>query len=91
MPFAKQEYPNKKQPIEAEASIYSVDTQTGDLKFEVKGKALSVRTLINEFDRYSVASAERILFSVTSGRISNAPPNNGMHPTANSVAFIRKT
>jgi hypothetical protein len=50
MPFAKQEYPNKKQPIEAEASVYGVDTQTGDLKFEVKGKVLSMRALIDEFE-----------------------------------------
>ncbi len=50
MPFAKQEYPGEKQPIKTEASIYGIDTQIGDLKFEVKGKIVSMRDLINEFE-----------------------------------------
>jgi hypothetical protein len=50
MPFAKQEYPNKKRPIQAEASIYGIDTETGDLKFEVRGKVVSMRSVVNEFE-----------------------------------------
>lgn len=50
MPFAKQEYPGEKHPIKGEASIYGIDTQIGDLKFEVKGKVMSMRDLINEFE-----------------------------------------
>ena len=50
MPFAKQEYPGEKKPIRAEASIYAVDTHSGDLKFEIKGKVVSTRDLINEFE-----------------------------------------
>ena len=50
MPFAKQEYPNKRRPIKAEASISGIDTQTGDLKFEVRGKVLSMRSFVNEFE-----------------------------------------
>jgi len=50
MPFAKQEYPKKQQPIKAEASIYGIDSQKGDLRFEVKGEVVSMRDFISEFE-----------------------------------------
>ncbi len=51
MPFAKQEYPgNNKAPIQAEASVYGVDTSNMDFTFKVKGNVLSVRELLNEFE-----------------------------------------
>ena len=51
IPFAKQEYAGRHgKPIEAEASVYSVDAGAKDIKFEVKGHIISARSLLAEFE-----------------------------------------
>ncbi len=51
MPFAKQELPGKTVPVRAEPSIFGIGDSPPDLRFEVKGKVVSVRELIGEFAR----------------------------------------
>ena len=51
MPFAKQQYQGKqKRPINAEASVYSFNSETRDIAFAVEDNVLWVRVLLAEFD-----------------------------------------
>ena len=45
----------------------------------------------NVYFRYDCEKREYVIDEVNLGGISDAPHNNGMHPTANSAALIRKT
>jgi hypothetical protein len=60
MSFAKQEYPNKHQPIKAEASIAGFSNR--DVQYEVNGKYFSMRSMIDEFETLisSITSADII-------------------------------
>ena len=49
MPFAKQEMPGKKKPIEAEASIYGIDIDSCDISFRIKDTVVSARNVITDF------------------------------------------
>jgi len=53
MPFAKQELPGTKRtrPVCAEPSIHGFSHSPPDFRFEVKGRVVSARELINEFER----------------------------------------
>jgi len=63
IPFAKQEYPGKRdRPIQAEASIYDVDAGAKDISFEVRGQVISARALLAEFEELvSTADAGDVL------------------------------
>lgn len=51
IPFAKQQFMgHDKRPINGEASVYKFDLEKKDLAFEVEGKVVWMRELINEFE-----------------------------------------
>lgn len=50
IPFAKQQFAGRKEPIGAEASISAVDARTKDLAFSVEGRVFWVRELLSEFE-----------------------------------------
>ena len=49
MPFAKQEYAGRKQPIGAEPSVSGIDCDARDFSFAVEQQLFSVRETIAEF------------------------------------------
>ncbi len=51
MPFAKLQFQGSNEPINSEASIYSMDMENRDLCFRINGTAFSVRTLMRDFER----------------------------------------
>jgi len=63
IPFAKQEYKGSRKPIQGEALISRIDTSRKDFVFGVKGKTLSIRSLLNEFESiFANISSEDILY-----------------------------
>ena len=53
IPFAKQQFQGRdKRPIAGENSVYALDTKKKDLCFEIEGKNIWMRDLIEEFDGF---------------------------------------
>lgn len=50
MPFAKQEFKGRNEPIFGEASVRGLDAAERDMRFEVDGAVIFARPLINRFE-----------------------------------------
>jgi hypothetical protein len=53
MPFAKLQFKGNGKPINGEASIHSIDMEKKDLSFQVGDATISMRNLIDEFQRFT--------------------------------------
>ena len=55
IPFAKQQYRGEATAIRAEASVWGIDQDAKDLKFEVKDRVITIRTMLDDFDELITA------------------------------------
>ena len=80
IPFAKQELPGKKIPVNAEPSPCTMGGSPPDYKFRVKDQMLSVRDSIHQFGavlsgikRTDVLAHHRTTYSIGGGRVKANP------------------